>query len=81
MAEVTGNLKDITGGLMTSREGVIQFTLNTGNIRVTNDNIVPDNTREAIPDPDTGEFSINLDDMRCRAGQVWSGLEPPLHND
>lgn len=71
MATVTGNLKDITGGLLATREGVVQFTLNQGNIRVNGDNVIPDNTREAIPDPTTGEFSINLEPTDQMALDAW----------
>lgn len=71
MATVTGNLKDITGGLMDSREGIVQFTLNQGNIRVSGDNVVPDNTRGATPDPSTGEFSINLEPTDQMALDAW----------
>src|SRR5690554_2772390 len=71
MATVTGNLKDITGGSLNSREGIIQFTLNQGNIRVGNDNVIPDNTRAAVPDPITGEFSINLEPTVEMALDAW----------
>lgn len=70
MAEVTGNLKDITGGLLDSRQGVVQFTLNQGNIRVSNDNVIPDNTREAVPNA-SGEFSINLEPTDQMALDAW----------
>ncbi|QRQ79091.1 hypothetical protein [Glutamicibacter protophormiae] len=70
MAEVTGNLKDITGGLMDSREGVVCFTLNAGNIRVSNDNVIPDNTREAVPNA-SGEFSINLEPTDQMVMDAW----------
>lgn len=71
MALVTGNLKDITGGTFGSREGVVCFTLNAGNIRVGADNVVPDNTREATPDPETGEFSIHLEPTDEMALEAW----------
>ena len=73
MALVTGNLKDITGGLMDTREGVIQFTLNQGNIRVGADNVIPDNTREAVPAAD-GSFSINLEPTVEMALDAWYTL-------
>ncbi|UTT40260.1 hypothetical protein NMP99_03105 [Glutamicibacter mishrai] len=71
MATVTGNLKDITGGTFGSREGVIQFTLNAGNIRVGSGNVIPDNTREVVPDFDTGAFSINLEPTDAMALDAW----------
>lgn len=71
MAAVTGNLKDITGGTFGSREGVIQFTLNAGNIRVGSGNVIPNNTREVVPDFDTGEFSINLEPTEAMALDAW----------
>lgn len=71
MATVTGNLKDITGGTFGSREGVIQFTLNAGNISVTSGNVVPDNTREVVPDFDTGAFTINLEPTTGMALDAW----------
>ena len=71
MATVTGNLKDITGGLFNTRQGVICFTLNRGNIRVGAGNVVPDNTREAVPDENTGEFSINLEPTDQMALDAW----------
>ena len=71
MATVTGNLKDITGGLFNNRQGVVCFTLNRGNIRVGADNVVPDNTREVIPNEDTGEFSINLEPTTEMALDAW----------
>lgn len=71
MASVTGNLHDITGGLLDSREGVICFTLNAANIRVPSDGVIPDNTREAIPDPTTGDFQINLEPTDQMALDAW----------
>ncbi|WP_190263684.1 hypothetical protein [Glutamicibacter nicotianae] len=71
MALVTGNLKDITGGLLATREGIVQFTLNQGNIRVNGDNVIPDNTRGATPDAATGEFSINLEPTDQMALDAW----------
>lgn len=74
MATVTGNLKDITGGLLDSREGIIQFTLNQGNIRIGGDNVVPDNTRGVVPDSTTGEFSINLEPTDQMALDAWYSI-------
>ncbi len=70
MALVTGNLKDITGGLLDTREGVVCFTLNRGNLRLTNGNVIPDNFREAVPNAD-GEFSINLEPTEQMALNAW----------
>jgi len=70
VATVTGNLKDITGGLMDSREGIVQFTLNQGNIRVSSGNVIPDNTRGTKPEAD-GSFSINLEPTDQMALDAW----------
>lgn len=71
MATVTGNLKDITGGTFGSREGVIQFTLNAGNVSVGSGSVIPDNTRETTPDFDTGDFTINLMPTDSMALDAW----------
>lgn len=71
MPEVTGNLRDITNGSLDSREGTVIFTLSSTGLVVGNGGIRPDNSREVEPNPETGEFSINLVQTTNMVNDAW----------
>ena len=57
-APVSGNFNDITGGSFDSREGMLEFTLNSMSLQA-GGMVVPDNKRSFKPDAD-GSFSVTL---------------------
>lgn len=71
MPEVTGNFRDITNGSLDSKEGVVVFTLNDTNLQVSGGGIRPDNSREAVPDASTGDFTINLAQTTNMVKDAW----------
>lgn len=70
MAVVTGNLKDIGGASMASRNGVVKFTLNAGNITASGGGLRPDNTQTVTPSSD-GTFSTNLEPTVSMLADAW----------
>lgn len=73
MANVTGNLLDIGGNTMISREAVILFTLNSPNVMVGSGGVRPDNTREVVPDSN-GDFSVNLEPTVNMFKDAWYNI-------
>jgi len=71
MPDVTGNFRDITNGSLDSKEGVVVFTLNSANLQVGGGGIRPDNSREVTPDPETGDFTINLTQTTNMVKDAW----------
>ncbi|WPR65259.1 hypothetical protein SLW73_02660 [Glutamicibacter protophormiae] len=70
MATVTGDLKDIGGADMADRNGVVYFTLNTGNIMASGGGIRPDIQKKVTPGSD-GKFSINLEPTVSMLAEAW----------
>lgn len=70
MATVTGNLKDIVGASMDSREAVILFTLNSPNVVVGSGGLRPDAPKEVTPGSN-GDFSVNLEPTVNMFNDAW----------
>ena len=71
MPAVTGSLNTITGiPLADSRDAVIRFTLNQGNVR-NNSRVIPDMWYDVTPNPDTGEFEVQLQQTTDMFLDAW----------
>lgn len=70
MATVTGNLKDIVGASMDSREAVILFTLNSPNVVVGSGGLRPDAPYEVTPSSN-GDFTVNLEPTVNMFNDAW----------
>ena len=71
MPDVTGNVRNLLGGLMDIRDVTIRFTLNQGNIRPATSRMYPDMFMDITPDPATGEFTVGLQQTTDQALDAW----------